>query len=83
VTKNVTIEDLVEHIAEHVAAARDGTPIDIVEDGRRVAALLPAEADRSVERLARPGDFVPGARPPRLDFDAVDWLIYDRRNARF
>jgi prevent-host-death family protein len=83
VTKNVTIEDLIAHIAEHVAAARAGTPIDIVDDGRRVAALLPAEPDRSVEHLARPGDFVPGPRPPRLDFDAVEWLIYDRRNARF
>ena len=82
----ITAEDLKEHIDAHLAAVGAGEPVTIVDEaGDPIAHLEPIDdADMVIahDPAKRLTDFVPGKRPPRLDFDAVQWLIHDRERSR-
>lgn len=84
----ITAEELKAHLDDHMAALEAGEPLTIVnEAGDAIAKIEPsADLDSVIERhdpAKRLSDFVPGARPERLDFDAVQWLIFDRERSRY
>jgi antitoxin (DNA-binding transcriptional repressor) of toxin-antitoxin stability system len=79
-TKDVAIEELREKLDEVMEDVEHGVTINVIRAGRSVATLVPLAIARPVtKRLA---DFVPGPRPKRLDFDAVEWLLEDRQHER-
>src|SRR5206468_1355517 len=41
VTKSVTVAELTEHLAEHLAEVREGTTIEVVDDGKKIATIEP------------------------------------------
>jgi len=78
-TKDVAIEELREKLDEVMDDVEHGATINVTRAGRAVATLAPLSLTRPTKRLA---DFVPGPRPKRLDFDAVEWLLEDRQHER-
>lgn len=84
----ITAEDLKTNFDDRIAAVEGGEPLIVVnETGRPIAEITPASAQDPVvirhDPAKRLSDFVPGPRPPRLDFDAVQWLIHDREDRRY
>lgn len=79
-TKSVTVAELAEHLREHLAEVRDGTTLEIVEDGQTVAVF------RAGIHYPRPGtrtgDFKPGPRPPNLKTDPAEIIIEERERRR-
>jgi antitoxin (DNA-binding transcriptional repressor) of toxin-antitoxin stability system len=84
----VTTEDLKTNLDDRLAAVEAGEPLVVVnETGHPIAEITPAGSKEPVvirhDPAKRLCDFVPGPRPPRLDFDAVQWLIHDREDRRY
>lgn len=84
----ITAENLKAHLEDHLAAVDAGEPLTIVDaTGDPIAQLEPVEDSDAVlvrhDPSKRLADFVAGTRPPRLDFDAVQWLIHDRERSRY
>jgi antitoxin (DNA-binding transcriptional repressor) of toxin-antitoxin stability system len=84
----VTAEDLKERISEHIATIEGGEAMTVIDrDGKPIAEITPIDTSEDIiarhDPAKRLQDFVPGIRPARLDFDAVDWLIYDREKSRY
>lgn len=80
VTKSVTVEELAEHLRDHLAEVRNGTTIEVVEDGQTIATF------RSGVQYPRPGtrtgDFKPGPRPVNLKTDPAEIIIEERERRR-
>lgn len=74
-TKQVTVEELRSELDSILGEVEEGTPVDVVRDGRTVATIKPTI------RIVQHGtpypfrDFDPGPLPKNRDFDAVQWLI--------
>ncbi|MEK6375512.1 MAG: hypothetical protein AABO58_22775 [Acidobacteriota bacterium] len=83
----ITAEDLKTNFDDRIAAVEAGEPLTLVNDaGAAIAEITSAAQEPVVIRhdpAKRLSDFVPGPRPPRLDFDAVQWLIHDREDRRY
>ena len=83
----ITSEDLKAHIDDHLAAAGAGELVTIIDEaGEPIAQLERADDSDLVishDPAKRLSEFIPGRRPPRLDFDAVQWLLYDREQSRY
>lgn len=79
-TKRVTVEELREHLDD----LRNGEPLTLTDNGEDIARIEPSLPLRIVRHdpALRLQDFKPGLRPPRLDFDAVQWLIDERERER-
>jgi antitoxin (DNA-binding transcriptional repressor) of toxin-antitoxin stability system len=89
-TKDITVQELQEHFADHIEEVRSGTTLRLIDGGNFVAEISPAETK---PRETKPGetpedmiyrravgsfaDFVP---PPPIesDVDIVDFLREDR-----
>jgi prevent-host-death family protein len=83
----VTAQELKAHLDEHLAAVEGGEPVTIVDESNDPIAQLEPADDSDLMILHDPtkrlSEFVPGSRPPRLDFDAVQWLLHDRERSRY
>jgi antitoxin (DNA-binding transcriptional repressor) of toxin-antitoxin stability system len=78
-TKRVTVEELAEHLREHLAEVREGTTIEVVDDGHEVVHISPTIIyPKSNKRLA---DIIPGPRPPNLKTDSLKILMEDRHGS--
>jgi len=75
-TKRVTVEELAKHLREHLADVREGTTIEVVDDGHEVVHISPTIIYPKSNK--RTGDFKPGPRPPNLKTDPVKILMEDR-----
>ena len=76
VTKAVSVDELAQHLREYLAEVREGTTIQVVEDGNETVNISPTIIyPKSGKRL---GDFKPGPRPPNLTTDPVKILMEDR-----
>lgn len=78
-TKDVTVQEMQEHFAEHMEEVRRGTTLRLVEGSTLIAEIVPRETDHLLYRRASKAwkDFVP---PPPLDppIDVVALLREDR-----
>ena len=85
VTKSLTVAELAEHLAEHLAEVREGTTIEVVDDGKKIATIEPPPKPRKIVYPPpgkRPFDivFTPLSRP--LDKDPAEMLIEERERER-
>jgi antitoxin (DNA-binding transcriptional repressor) of toxin-antitoxin stability system len=87
-TKDVTLQDMQDHFADHIGDVRRGVTLRLIEGDSLVAQVSPAEAahdktpDDMIFRPARGSlaDFVP---PPPIEADIdVVALIREDRDAR-
>jgi len=75
-TKSVTVEELAEHLRDYLAEVREGTTIEVVDNGNTVVNISPTIIyPKSRKRLA---DIKPGPRPPNLKTDSLKILMEDR-----
>jgi antitoxin (DNA-binding transcriptional repressor) of toxin-antitoxin stability system len=80
VTKTVTVEELAAHLREHLAEVREGTTIQVVDDGNAAVNISPTIIyPKSTTRLA---DIDPGPRPPNLKSDPAEIIIEERERRR-
>jgi antitoxin (DNA-binding transcriptional repressor) of toxin-antitoxin stability system len=70
-TKDVTVAELGEHLAERLGEVRSGTTLQVVDAGKTIARIQPVAAI-SDEHF----------RPLRLKFDAVESIAIDRGRMR-
>jgi len=76
VTKTVSVDELAQHLREYLDEVREGTTIQVVEDGNETVNISPTIIyPKSGKRL---GDFKPGPRPPNLKTDSLKILMEDR-----
>ena len=80
-TKSVTVAELTEHLAEHLAEVRDGTTIEVVDEDEVIATIAPTIYYPPPG--SRLGDLTPGPRPKNLTVDPVDILLEDRHRDRY
>lgn len=86
VTKEITVDELKEHLEENLADVRNGgTTLRVVDGGTAVAEIRPAEEEEWVwdgGLLIRPakGSMRDVKLPPplELDRDIVEYLLEDR-----
>lgn len=88
-TKDVTVQEMQEHFAEHMEEVRRGVTIRLVEGENLIAELAPAaellESEDPEDMILRPAtgrfcDFVP---PPPIDVEIdVVALLREDRDAR-
>ena len=85
VTKSVTVEELAEHLEERLAEVREGTTIEVVDDGRKIATITPPPKPM---KLVDPGPgkrasdvvITPLSKP--LDIDPAEVIIEERERER-
>ena len=70
-TKDVTVAELEEHLAERLEDVRSGTTLQVVEGGKPIARIEPVAA-ASDEPFCQ----------PRLKWDVLELLAIDRGNIR-
>jgi antitoxin (DNA-binding transcriptional repressor) of toxin-antitoxin stability system len=70
-TKDVTVAELEEHLAERLGDVRNGTTLQVVDRGKTIARIEPV-AVASNEPF----------RGPRLKWDAVELIAIDRGRMR-
>jgi antitoxin (DNA-binding transcriptional repressor) of toxin-antitoxin stability system len=70
-TKDVTVAELEEHLAERLRDVRGGTTLQVVDGGKTIARIEPVAA----------GSDEPFRRP-RLKSDVLELLAIDRGNIR-
>lgn len=86
-TKDVTVEELKEHLAERLDEVRSGTTLRVVDDGKAIARIAPAN-DAPAPTLPihtvddETADRDPSFHPPRLKFGSLHWLLIDRGRKR-
>ena len=84
-TKSVTVAELTEHIEDHLAEVREGTTIEVLDNGTKIATINPApKKQRFVipPPGKRPCDmvFTPLSKP--LDEDPAEVIIAERERER-
>jgi antitoxin (DNA-binding transcriptional repressor) of toxin-antitoxin stability system len=85
VTKSVTVAELTEHIEDHLAEVREGTTIEVVDGGAKIATITPAPKKRKLV-IPPPGqrpfdiEFTPLSKP--LDKDPAEMIIEERERER-
>lgn len=78
-TKSVTVEELAEHLEQHLAEVQEGITLEILDDDTVIAFIEPAIIyPTSTERT---GDIKPGPRPKNLTVDPVQILLEDRHGS--
>jgi antitoxin (DNA-binding transcriptional repressor) of toxin-antitoxin stability system len=86
-TRDVTVQELGEHLVERLEEARTGTTIQVVSEGKTIARIEPpyypdvatfAYPEPRETIHPREGEF----RPPRLKWDPVELLHIDRGEMR-
>ena len=84
-TKSVTVAELTEHIEDHLAEVREGTTIEVVDDGQKIATIQPAPKKKKFV-IPPPGQrfgdmvFTPLSKP--LDKDPAEMIIEERERER-
>ena len=81
-TKSVTVAELTENLQEHLAEVREGTTLEIVDDGKAFATIHPTPHIRYPAPGKRLGDFKPEPRPPNLKTDPAEIIIEERERRR-
>jgi antitoxin (DNA-binding transcriptional repressor) of toxin-antitoxin stability system len=86
-TKSVTVAELTEHIEDHLAEVREGTTIEVVDEGAKIATITPAPTKEKKKFVIPPpgqrfGDmvFTPLSKP--LDKDPAEMIIEERERER-
>jgi antitoxin (DNA-binding transcriptional repressor) of toxin-antitoxin stability system len=74
-SKQVTVEELIANIAEHVADVKKGETLTIVEDGTQIATLTPQTEKRAKYPFR---DLKFGPRPEGLKTDPAQIIREDR-----
>ena len=85
VTKTLTIEELEEHLQETLAEVREGTIIEVVDDGKKVATIKPVPKPFDLTDPGpgrRPFDFAPTPLSKPLDKDPAEVIIEERERER-
>jgi len=85
VTKSVTVEELTEHIEDHLAEVREGTTIEVVDGGTKIATINPAPKKKKFVIQPpgqRPCDFIPAPLSKPLLTDAAEMIIEERERER-
>jgi antitoxin (DNA-binding transcriptional repressor) of toxin-antitoxin stability system len=85
VTKSVTVAELAEHLAEHLAEVQEGTTIEVVDNGKKVATITAPPKPMKIVYPPpgkRPCDmvFTPLSKP--LDEDPAEVIIEERERER-
>jgi antitoxin (DNA-binding transcriptional repressor) of toxin-antitoxin stability system len=84
-TKSVTVAELAEHLEDHLAEVQDGTTIEVVREGAKIATITPAPKKRKFV-IPPPGEracdivFTPLSKP--LDQDPAEMIIEERERER-
>lgn len=83
-SKQVTAEDLVANIEQHIAAVKRGETITIVENGCKIAVIEPihSSAIQRPDTSRRLQDVDPGPRPKNLMTDPAALIIEEREYER-
>jgi prevent-host-death family protein len=82
--KTVRIAQLKSRLSEHLRAVRAGETITVLDRNTPVARLVPVEAADDVV-ITKPAPGAPALasvrlpKAPRIDVDAVEYLLEDRR----
>lgn len=85
VTKSLTVDELAEHLQEYLAQVEEGTTIEVVDDGRKIATITPPRKPLKIVDPGpgkRAGDmvFTPLSKP--LDKDPAEIIIEERERER-
>jgi antitoxin (DNA-binding transcriptional repressor) of toxin-antitoxin stability system len=82
--EQITAEELAADLKSALDRVRTGDTLTVIEDGDAVARVLPPADDPIIphDPALRLEDFKPGPRPKRLDFNAEDWLMFEREEDR-
>lgn len=76
VTKSVTVEELAENLREYLAEVREGTTLEVLDNGNTPVNISPTIIyPKSPKRLA---DIKLGPCPPNLETDSLKILMEDR-----
>ncbi|MDP9360646.1 MAG: hypothetical protein M3P29_04250, partial [Acidobacteriota bacterium] len=86
-TKDVTLEELGKHLAEKLEEVKNGTTLRVVDGGKAIARIAPADDAPATTSPLRPvddeiDDRDPSFHPPKLKFDSVECLLIDRGQMR-
>ena len=76
-TKDVTVAELGEHLAERLGEVQSGITLRVVVNGKPIARIEPAGA---VELPAQPSN--ESFSPPRMKWDPVESLLVERGQIR-
>lgn len=86
-TKSVTVAELTEHIEDHLAEVREGTTIEVVDEGATIATITPAPTKKKRKFVIPPPGrracdivFTPLSKP--LDEDPAEVIIAERERER-
>ncbi len=82
-TKQVTVEELEEHLRERLDDVRNGESVTVVDGMNTIAVIEPARPSVTIIRhdpALRLQDFKP--RGPIRDTGSVEWLIGERERER-
>ena len=85
VTKSLTVAELAEHLQEYLTEVREGTTIEVVDDGRKIATIEPPP--KPMKLVIPPpgkrfGDFQPKPLSKPLDKDPAEVIIEERERER-
>ena len=83
-SRQVTVEELEEHLRERLDEVRHGQSLRIVDGTTTIGTIEPTPRTLNIIRhdpALRLQDFRPGRKPERPT-DAVDWLIAERDRER-
>lgn len=81
----VGVRELRNNLSRYLDKVRDGEQLVITDRGRPIARILPAESDRTLDRLITEGLVTPAIRPKRPSVppvkasETVSDLVPDQR----
>jgi antitoxin (DNA-binding transcriptional repressor) of toxin-antitoxin stability system len=75
-SKEVTVEELREHLDEVLAEVENGAPVTITRDGKEIGTFAPKVVQKGVRFPFRNFDF--GSRPKNLRSDVTALIREDR-----
>ena len=84
-TKSVTVAELAEHLEDHLAEVCEGTTIEVVDRGAKIATITPEPREMKLvipPPGKRPGDFQPSPLSKPLDKDPAEIIIEERERER-
>ncbi|HVR40101.1 MAG TPA: hypothetical protein VMU84_13470 [Thermoanaerobaculia bacterium] len=82
-SKQVTVEELVANIEQHLDDVKNGEAIDVVESGRTIVEMKPPLSGvRWPDPSRRLQDVDPGPRPKKLVTDPAQLIIDEREYER-
>jgi antitoxin (DNA-binding transcriptional repressor) of toxin-antitoxin stability system len=87
VTKSLTVAELREHLQEYLTQVQDGTTIDVVDDGEKIATITPPLKSLNLNIVdpgpgKRFGDVVITPLSKPLDKDPAEVIIEERERER-